>query len=122
MLATLLLTTCTNDQSYFRTILTKDESCWVFYSYPDEQKDNVIIECCNKFYSNGTFDALINREGKLSKNFSLDRGVKEDDTWNFNENDSLFDVGGQKFRIIKYGNDTIVMKNENDHIQNLIRM
>ncbi len=119
VLFTLLLTNCTDDQSNLETILIKDESCWAFYRYPDEQKDNAVIGGCNKFYASGTFDALIVSEGKLTKTFSLDIDAEEDNTWEFNENDSIFDVGGQKFRIIKYGNDTIVMKNESDHIQKL---
>jgi hypothetical protein len=121
ILFSLLLTACTRDQSYFETILTENESCWVFYNYPDEQKENVIIGGCNQFYANGTFEAFIVSEGKLSKSFSLDKDVGKN-IWSFSENDSLLDVGGHKFRIIKYCKDTIEVENENDHIQKFIRM
>jgi hypothetical protein len=122
VLITFLLTNCTNGESNFERILTKNESCWIFYNYPDEQGENVIIASCNKFYANGSFDGLIVSEGKLRKRLYPDKNVKQDDGWNFNENDSVFDVGGEKFMIIKYSNDTIVMRNENDHVQKLVRM
>lgn len=111
-----------NESNSFVTTLTSPNNCWVFYSYPEEQLNRkVIIAGCTKFYDDYTFAPFMLKGRTPTELRSLDKGVSNKGTWNFNPGDSTFYVEGQIFKVIMYNVDTITVMNDKKHIQKLVR-
>ena len=117
----LILSSCQGDQSELESILTDDKACWVFHAYPDEIGNYSHEIMCSKFYKNGTFQDFFVDENGVTEMGQFEKGLGEL-TWSVNATDSVFMLGDATFRIIKYNQDTLVFRNEMDHVQRMVRV
>ena len=107
----------------FEKIITVRNCCWNWYKVIDNnQKTLDSTNSCFEFSLDGSITQYFIVDTSLVPILGVDE--KRDKTsrnWDYNENDSTFIMGTETYRVIKFNDDTIIMKSKSGNLEALIR-
>lgn len=124
----LFVLSCQKQESAFKALLVKEESCWVYHPRPEDESAAVFNFCTKFSVSQGFFSTVSSfrtfyiKDDGLSEASSIDGHNPYKGNWSFSDQDSVFSIEGNEFKIIRYNQDTIIFKTQQGHMESLIRM